>query len=60
VEEVVMRKTEFARCVFVPRDHVENLPAGSTVFDVSSYADAPYCELSPRTSPWLTPRWSGI
>ncbi|MCI0703613.1 MAG: hypothetical protein L0241_21235, partial [Planctomycetia bacterium] len=41
------RKTEFARCVFVPRYHVENLPAGSVVFDVSSYADPLYCELSP-------------
>ncbi len=37
----------FAPCVFVPVSHVENLPAGSVVFDVSSYADAPYCTLSP-------------
>ncbi len=41
------RKPDFARCVFVPRYHVENLPAGSAVYDVSSYAEAPYCELSP-------------
>lgn len=37
----------FARCVFVPRYHVENLPAGSVVIDVSSYADPPFCTLSP-------------
>jgi hypothetical protein len=37
----------FARCVFVPRYHVENLPPGSTVYDVSSYAEPPLCELSP-------------
>jgi hypothetical protein len=36
-----------ARCVFVPRYHVENLPAGSAVFDVSSYAEEPYCRFSP-------------
>jgi hypothetical protein len=41
------RKADFARCVFVPRYHVENLPAGSVVYDVSSYADAPFCQLSP-------------
>ena len=37
----------FARCVFVPRYHIENLPTGSVVYDVSSYADPPYCRLSP-------------
>ena len=41
------RKTKFASCVFVPRYHVENLPPGSIVYDVSSYAEPPYCELSP-------------
>ncbi len=41
------RKPDFARCVFVPRYHVENLPTGCIVFDVSSYAEPPYCELSP-------------
>lgn len=35
------RAVRFARCVFVPRYHVENLPAGSVVCDVSSYADPP-------------------
>jgi hypothetical protein len=39
--------SQFARCVFVPRYHVENLPAGSVVIDVSSYAGMPYCTLSP-------------
>jgi len=41
------RRTQFARAVFVPRYHVENLPAGSVVIDVSSYAPEPYCTLSP-------------
>ena len=41
------RSAQFARCVFVPRYHVENLPAGSVVYDVSSYAEPPFCELSP-------------
>lgn len=41
------RARSFARFVFVPRYHVENLPAGSAVFDVSSYAEPPFCELSP-------------
>ncbi len=41
------RPVHFARCVFVPRYHVENLPAGSVVIDVSSYAEPPHCELSP-------------
>lgn len=39
--------TRFAPCVFVPfrlRDHV---PAGTVVTDVSSYAEFPYCTLSP-------------
>ncbi|MCE9565028.1 MAG: hypothetical protein K8U57_23605 [Planctomycetes bacterium] len=37
----------FARAVFTPRYHVENLPTGSTIIDVSSYAPEPYCTLSP-------------
>jgi hypothetical protein len=36
-----------ARCVFVPYSHLDNLPPGSVVVDGSSYADPPYCELSP-------------
>ena len=42
-----MPRPAFARCVFVPRYHVENLPVGSAVHDVSSYAEPPLCELSP-------------
>lgn len=41
------RSTAFARAVFVPSYHRDNLPAGSAVFDVSSYADPPYRLLSP-------------
>jgi hypothetical protein len=41
------RRPPFARAVFVPRYHVENLPAGSVVIDVSSYASEPFCTLSP-------------
>ena len=41
------RRPPFARAVFMPRYHVENLPAGSVVIDVSSYAPEPYCTLSP-------------
>ena len=36
-----------APCVFIPNGHRENLPRGSVVYDVSSYADFPYCTLSP-------------
>lgn len=39
--------SDFAQFVFVPRYHVRNLPAGSVVIDVSSYAEPPFCELSP-------------
>lgn len=41
------RPLPFARAVFTPRYHVQNLPAGSVVIDVSSYADEPFCTLSP-------------
>ncbi len=41
------RSPAFARCVFVPSYHRDNLPDGSAVFDASSYADPPYCALSP-------------
>jgi hypothetical protein len=33
--------------VFVPYSHRARLPKGSVVYDVSSYADFPYCTLSP-------------
>jgi hypothetical protein len=41
------RSAAFARCVFVPAYHRDNLPLDSAVYDVSSYADPPYCALSP-------------
>jgi hypothetical protein len=37
----------FTRCVFIPAAHREHLPRGAVVVDVSSYADAPLCTLSP-------------
>jgi hypothetical protein len=36
-----------ARCVFLPYSSRDNVPAGAVVYDVSSYADHPYCTLSP-------------
>ncbi len=41
------RKTPFAPCVFAPHRHVEHLPDDAVIYDVSSYADPPYCMLSP-------------
>jgi hypothetical protein len=41
------RRTAVARCVFLPYSHRDGVPRGSVVFDVSSYADHPYCTLSP-------------
>jgi hypothetical protein len=41
------RTPAFTPCVFVPFSHVRNLPRSSLYFDVSSYADPPYCTLSP-------------
>jgi hypothetical protein len=40
-------RKRYAPCVFLPACHKDNLPAGSVVFDVSSYADYPYCTFSP-------------
>lgn len=40
-------KPAFARCVFLPAGHRPYLPAGAVVHDVSSYADEPFCRLSP-------------
>ena len=42
-----MSKPTFARCVFVPYRLRDTLPEGAVVYDVSSYADHPYCTLSP-------------
>jgi hypothetical protein len=41
------KQRPFAPCVFVPYSARQNLPKGSVVHDVSSYADFPYCTLSP-------------
>ena len=43
---MVKRKT-LAPCVFVPFRLREQVPTGAVVYDVSSYADHPYCTLSP-------------
>jgi len=43
----MVRSPAFALCVFVPSHHRDNLPDGGAVFDVSSYADPPFCTLSP-------------
>jgi hypothetical protein len=37
----------FTRCVFLPYSHRDNVPPDARVYDVSSYADHPYCQLSP-------------
>lgn len=37
----------FARCLFLPYFRRDEAPAGSIVYDVSSYAEMPYRELSP-------------
>src|SRR4051794_41051291 len=41
------RQPAYARCLFLPYNHRENVPAGACVYDVSSYADPPYCQFSP-------------
>src|SRR5262245_44598969 len=41
------RQHAFTRCLFLPYNHRENVPAGARTYDVSSYADPPYCRLSP-------------
>ena len=41
------KQSAFARCVFLPYSHRENMPAGSVVYDVSSYADPPWYIFSP-------------
>jgi catechol 2,3-dioxygenase-like lactoylglutathione lyase family enzyme len=44
---VILRGDVHGTCVFLPYSHRGNLPAGSVIYDVSSYADFPYCTLSP-------------
>lgn len=41
------RKKTFARAVFLPYSHRENMPAGAMVYDVSSYGDHPWFLFSP-------------
>jgi hypothetical protein len=43
----VAKKPAFRPCTFAPFNHLAHLPKGVVVFDVSSYADHPYCTLSP-------------
>ena len=41
------RTHRFAPCLFLPYSQRGTLRKGATVYDVSSYADPPYCTLSP-------------
>jgi hypothetical protein len=41
------RDHRFAPCLFLPYSQRGTLPKGAIVYDVSSYADPPYCTLSP-------------
>ena len=41
------KRRNFAPCVFVPFRLRDQLPTVATVYDVSSYADHPFCTLSP-------------
>jgi hypothetical protein len=41
------KQPRYAACVFVPYSHRENIAEGSVILDVSSYAEFPYCTLSP-------------
>src|SRR5262245_33297337 len=50
VEDLTMsrkRQHSFSRCVFLPYNHRNNVPAGVRIYDVSSYADPPFCLFSP-------------
>ncbi|HKB37109.1 MAG TPA: hypothetical protein VKD72_11690 [Gemmataceae bacterium] len=41
------KSRQFRPCAFAPYNHLDHLPRGVVVHDVSSYADHPYCTLSP-------------
>ena len=41
------RNHRFTPCIFLPYTQRGTLPKGSIVYDVSSYADPPFCTLSP-------------
>jgi hypothetical protein len=43
-----MTKPEkFARCIFLPYSSRDNVAESTLVYDVSSYAEEPFCQLSP-------------
>jgi hypothetical protein len=44
---LAMATKRFTPCVFLPYCHRHNMPAGTVICDVSSYADYPYCTFSP-------------
>jgi hypothetical protein len=68
------RQRTFARCHFLPYSRRDSVPADALVFDVSSYADMPYRQLSPfyphggvpipgmpgRTSDTVEGIWQGL
>lgn len=41
------KRQTFTPCTFLPYRLRQQVPAGALVYDVSSYADVPYCTLSP-------------
>jgi hypothetical protein len=41
------KRRPFTPCIFVPFRLREHLPAGAVIHDVSSYAEHPFCTLSP-------------
>jgi Family of unknown function (DUF6939) len=41
------RSLPYRPCLFAPYNHLDHLPRGVLIHDVSSYADPPYCTLSP-------------
>ena len=43
----MVKKQVFTPCVFLPYSQREHAPRGSVVYDVSSYAESPYCTFSP-------------
>src|SRR5262249_9189174 len=56
------RTKPFAPCVFAPYSQRHHVPAGAMIYDVSSYADFPFCTLSPM---WVhggipVPGWPGV
>jgi hypothetical protein len=68
------KRLRFTPCVFLPYRDRERAPKGAHVYDVSSYAEHPYCTLSPMwphggipvpgmpgtTSDWVEGIWQGL